>query len=76
MLDDIEIYMISHTNLDPRMSSVVVVLDIVPRVNLFAISTHLEVNLLDRATTHTILKDPLFFSFTKNNTKFWQVCHS
>ena len=73
-LDDTKNYMISHTHLDPRMSSGVVVLDIVPRVNLLAASIHSKVALLDSATTHTILIDPLFFSFTGNNTKASQVC--
>ena len=43
-------------------------------MNLLATNTHSEVALLDRAITHTILRDPLFFSFTGNNTKAWQVC--
>ena len=68
-LDDIENYMVSHTDLDPEVSSAVVVLDIVPRESLLAASTHPKVALLDRATTHTILRDPLFFSFTGNHTK-------
>ena len=69
MLDDTKNYMVSHTSLDPRVSFGVVVLDIVPRVSLLAASTHPEVAMLDSETTHTILKDPLFFSFIGNNTE-------
>ena len=65
--------MVSHTDLDPGMSSGVVVLDIVPRESLFAANTHPKVALLNSATTYTIVRDPLFFSFTENNTKAWQV---
>ena len=75
-LDDTKNYMVSHTDLDTGMSFGVVVLDIVPRVNLLTANTHPEVALFDSATTHTILKDPLFFSFTRNNTKVWQVCQN
>ena len=73
-LDDIEDYMVSHTDLDLGMSSGVVVLDIVPKESLLAASTHLEVALLNSATIHTILRNLLFFSFTGNNTEAWQVC--
>ena len=69
MLDDTKNYMVSHIDLDPGMSSGVVVLDIVSRVNLLIASTHPEVALLDNAATHTILRDFLFFSFIGNNTK-------
>ena len=66
--------MVSHTDLDPGVSSRIVVLDIVPRESLLVASTHLEVALLDSATTHMILRNLLFFSFIGNNIEAWQVC--
>ena len=33
-----------------------------------------ELALLDSATTHTILRDALYFSFTGSDTDAWQVC--
>jgi transposase InsO family protein len=43
-------------------------------VSMHTGGTHREMALLDSATTHTILRDPLFFSFSGNNTEAWQVC--
>ena len=54
---------------DPRVSSRVALIDIVPRVSMHAISIHQDVALLDNATTHTILRDPLFFNFSRNQTE-------
>jgi hypothetical protein len=44
------------------------------RVSMHTGGIHREMALLDSATTHTILRDPLSFSFTGNNTEAWQVC--
>jgi hypothetical protein len=43
-------------------------------LSLYSGSNHQEVALLDSATTHTILRDPLYFSFSGNQTKAWQSC--
>ena len=59
MLDDTKNYLVSHTSLDPWVSSGVIVLEIVPKVNLLVANTHLEVALLDNATTHTIMRDSI-----------------
>ena len=67
-------YMISHIDLDPGVSSGIIFLTIVPRESLLVVSIHLEVALLDSTTTHTILRDSLFFSFIRKNIKAWQVC--
>ena len=72
-LDHTKNYMVSYTDLDHEMSCGVIILDIVPRENLLAVSTHLEGALLDSATTYTILGNLLFYLFIGNNTKAWQV---
>ena len=70
MFDVIDNYMVNLTDLgDPKVSSGVALLDIVPRVSIHATSTHQDVALLDSATTHMILQDPLFFNFFGNQTK-------
>ena len=74
MLDDTKNYMVSHIDLDLGVSSKVFVLDIVPTESLLVASTHLEVALLDSATTHTILRHLLCFSITENNIEALQVC--
>jgi hypothetical protein len=46
-----------------------------PRVlSLYSGSNHREMALLDSATTHTILRDPLYFSFSGTQTEAWQSC--
>jgi transposase InsO family protein len=46
---------------------------IAKRVSLFTGSNHRELALLDSATTHTILRDPLYFSHTGCDTEAWQT---
>ena len=74
-LNDTGNYIVTHTDLENiGVSSRVAFMDIVPRVSLHATNTHLEVALLNSATTHTILRDPLLFNFFKNHTDAWQTC--
>ena len=63
-LDITKNYMVSNFQSDLRMSSGIVVKGTALRESMHANSIHPEVALLDSATTHTILRDPLFFSFT------------
>ena len=73
MLDDMENYLSSLTNLgNPGISFGIALLDIVLRVSMHATNIHQEVALLDNATTHTILRDFLFFNFFGNQTEAWQ----
>jgi hypothetical protein len=46
---------------------------IAQRVSLFTGSNHRELALLDSATTHMILRDPLYFSHTGCDTEAWQT---
>jgi hypothetical protein len=72
-LDDTENYMVSLSDLGE--SPEIEVMGTAPRVSMVSTgSTHREMALLDSATTHTILRDPLFFSFSGNHTEAWQVC--
>jgi hypothetical protein len=43
-------------------------------LSLYSGSNHREMALLDSATIHTILRDPLYFSFSGTQTKAWQSC--
>ena len=73
-LDIIENYMVSNSKSDFRMSSGIAVKGTALRESIHADSNHPEVALLDSATTHTILRDHLFFSFIGSQAKVWQVC--
>ena len=55
----------SNSNIDEKVTSL--------RESWLAHSGQ-ELALLDSATTHTILRDSLYFSFTDSDTDAWQVC--
>ena len=70
MLDDTENYMVSLTDLgDLEVSFGIALLDIVQRVSMHATNIHQDVALLDNPITHTVLGDPFFFNFFRNQTK-------
>jgi hypothetical protein len=71
-LDDTENYMVRLSDLGE--SPEIDVMGTALRVSMHTGGIHREMALLDSATTHTILRDPLSFSFTGNNTEAWQVC--
>ena len=56
------------------MSSGIAIKGTTLRESLHTVGIHLEVALLESATTHTILRDPLFFSFIGSQIEAWQVC--
>ena len=60
-LDITENYMVSNFQSDLRMNSGITVKGTALRESMHANSLHLEVALLDSATTHMILQDPFFF---------------
>jgi hypothetical protein len=71
-LEDTENYMVSLFDLgeSPEVGE-----GTAPRVSMVSNgSTHREMALLDSATTHSILRDPFFFSFSENHTEAWQTC--
>ena len=68
-----ENYMVSESLTDLGVNYGVAMKDTTLRASLHANSNQ-EPALLDSATTHTILRDVLFFSFTGDETDAWQVC--
>ena len=68
-----ENYMVSESLTDLGANSGVAMKGTTLRASMHANSNQ-ELALLDRATTHTILRDALFFSFTSDEIDAWQVC--
>ena len=70
----IENYMVCDTLTNLKMNSGVAIMGTTQRESMLTDGIHSEVALLDSATTHTILRDSLFFSFLGGRTDAWQIC--
>ena len=70
----IENYMVCNTLTNLKMNFGVAIMGTTQRVSMLTDGIHSEVALLDSATTHTILRDFLFFSFPGGRTDAWQIC--
>ena len=68
-LDAIENYMLSNIQSDLGMSSGITIMGTTLKKSLHTAGIFPEVALLNNATIHTIMRDPLFFSYTGSQTK-------